>query len=83
MVRMISVADEVYERLKNRKGEKSFSSLLNELLEEKNQKILRFAGALKKEWKTLNAEQWIDSTRNGDRTADKKRFGELARRWKE
>ncbi len=82
MVRMISVTDTVYEKLKTRKREKSFSKLFEELLEEKNQRILRFAGALKDEWKGRDAKKWVQSIRNEDKKAEQKRWKEIEKHWK-
>jgi predicted CopG family antitoxin len=55
MARQISVSNEVYELLLERKGNKSFSEVIKENLCPKEEKpdIMTFAGALKNEKKTL------------------------------
>ena len=83
MTRMISVMDDTYERLKKMKGKKSFTAVLNDLMEEKNQKILKFAGAFKEEWKNIDSKKFVESIRKGQMKADKKRFKELEKHWKE
>ncbi len=82
MTRMISVTDVTYERLKNRKGDKSFSELFDELLEEKNRRVLRFAGIWKKNWKGVDTQKWLDEFRRTDQKAEEKRWKELQKHWK-
>jgi len=55
VARQISVSNEVYELLIERKGKKSFSEVIKENLcrQEEKPNIMIFAGALKKEKKTL------------------------------
>jgi predicted CopG family antitoxin len=55
MARQISVSNEVYQLLLERKGKKSFSEVIKENLCAKEEKpdIMTFAGALKNEKKTL------------------------------
>lgn len=55
MARQISVSNEVYELLIERKGKKSFSEVIKENLCSKEEKsdIMIFAGALKNEKKAL------------------------------
>ncbi len=55
MARQISVSNEVYELLLERKGKKSFSEVIKENLcpQEEKPDIMTFAGALKNEKKTL------------------------------
>ena len=54
MARQISVSNEVYELLLERKGKKSFSQVIKENLCPKEKKdIMRFAGIMKKERKKL------------------------------
>ncbi len=55
MARQISVSNEVYELLLEKKGKKSFSEVIKESLysQEKRSEIMSFAGALRNEKKTL------------------------------
>ncbi len=55
MARQISVSNEVYELLSERKGNKSFSQVIKENLCPKEEKkdIMRFAGIMKNERKKL------------------------------
>jgi len=55
MARQISVSNEVYELLLEKKGNKSFSEVIKENLCSKDEKpdIMTFAGVLKDEKKTL------------------------------
>lgn len=54
MVKVISLSNEAYERLKALKREKSFSEVVIELVGEKNKKDLsRFCGAFED-----NADEW-------------------------
>ena len=82
VTRMISVMDETYDRLKNRKGDKSFSELFEEMLDEKNQRILRFAGIWKKKWSGVDTQKWLDEFRIKDQKAEEKRWKELQKHWK-
>jgi len=81
MTRMISVMDDTYDRLKNMKGNKSFTELLNGLMDDKSRKILMFAGALKEEWKDMDSQKYIKKIREGDIEADKKHFNKLKKHW--
>ncbi|MBI4044865.1 MAG: hypothetical protein HY392_04100 [Candidatus Diapherotrites archaeon] len=81
MTKMISVMDETYKKLKNRKGEKSFSELFEELIDKKNERILKFAGALEKEWKDIDSQKFIASLRGSDKK-NETRFKELEKHWK-
>lgn len=81
MTKMISVVDNTYEKLKKRKGEKSFSELFDDLIEEKNARILKFAGVLKKEWKEVDAENFIQELRKSDKKSET-RFKELEKHWR-
>lgn len=60
MVRVISLSNEAYEKLKSLKGRKSFSELIVDLLNRKVQKknIMEFAGIWKddKYWENFNKE---------------------------
>jgi predicted CopG family antitoxin len=55
LARQISVSNEVYELLLEKKGKKSFSEVIKESLcrQEEKTDIMSFAGALKSEKKTL------------------------------
>jgi predicted CopG family antitoxin len=55
MARQISVSNEVYEELSKLKGKKSFSELIKEVMGIKkgNEKLMKFAGILKKDRKNL------------------------------
>jgi predicted CopG family antitoxin len=55
VARQISVSNEVYELLLERKGKKSFSQVIKENLcpREEKKDIMRFAGAMKNERKKL------------------------------
>ncbi len=57
MARQISVSNEVYELLLERKGKKSFSEVIKESLctTKKKTNIMRFAGIMKDEKETLEA----------------------------
>ncbi|HLD58760.1 MAG TPA: antitoxin VapB family protein [archaeon] len=79
MVRMISVTDSTYDRLKTLKDGKSFSKILDELMDEKSMKIMSFAGILGNE--RSSAE--ITEMRRTDRLADKKRAEQLKKKWAE
>jgi len=55
MVKVISLSEEAYGRLKAVKGSKSFSEVVIEFLPEKRKRnIMEFAGAFKN-----NAEEWV------------------------
>lgn len=61
MVKMVSLSDEAYDRLKVRKGIKSFSEVVVELTNEKskNKDIMKFAGMFKDnsdEWERIEKE---------------------------
>ena len=57
MVKVISLSEEAYARLKGNKGDKSFSEVVIEFVPEKKKRnIMEFAGALKHrsdEWKKI------------------------------
>ncbi|MEK6914955.1 MAG: antitoxin VapB family protein [Nanoarchaeota archaeon] len=56
MVKMVSLSDKAYDRLKVRKGLKSFSEVVVELTNEKSEKykdIMKFAGIFKD-----NSDEW-------------------------
>ncbi len=56
MARQISVSDDVYKELSELKGDKSFSEFIRERvgISKDSRKILKLAGALKKDGKKLN-----------------------------
>ncbi len=56
MSRQISVSNDVYEELSKRKGDKSFSEFIRETvgISKDSKRIMKFAGALKKDSKKLN-----------------------------
>lgn len=82
MTRMISITDTVYDRLKTRKEDKSFSELLDELMDEKAQRIRQFAGILEKSKLPKDTAKWVRELRDEEQKADQKRWKELEKHWK-
>ena len=76
MVRMISIMDNTYERLKGIKGDKSFSKALNELMDEKSARIMKFAGILGNE----RSSSEITALRKQDKIAEQKRAKQLEKK---
>ena len=68
MVKVISLSEAAYARLKGNKGSKSFSEVVIEFVPEKRKRdIMEFAGAFKE-----NAEEWRESEKKI--YEDRKRF---------
>ena len=69
MARQISVSNEVYEELSKLKGRKSFSELIKEVMgiKNNNEKLMKFAGILKKDRKRLERlKKLISRERNAN-----------------
>lgn len=68
MVKVISLSDDAYSRLKALKRDRSFSEIVVELVENKrkNRNIMDFAGAFKdnaEEWKEIEKKIYLDRER--------------------
>lgn len=83
MTRMISVSDQTYEKLQKIKGGKSFSRLLDELAEQKKNRILQFAGLWKDSWKDRGAVQFVAELRKEGGKEYQKRWKRIEKKWKE
>lgn len=79
---MISVSDQTYEKLAKIKGGKSFSRLLDDLTESRNERILQFAGILKDSWRGGDSAKWVESMRKEGEIGYEKRWKRLEKHWK-
>ena len=75
MARQISVSDEVYEMLSKKKGEKSFSEVIKEVVAKKEKagnSIMQYAGILKgyKKWEKIERSIEAGRRRNTSRKID-------------